>query len=78
MDIDKELSTFVSKQSIVNFILQLPDDAIGLMMFKYDDPNRTHNEKGDELEMNSFKFYGSTTMCEILWMLENFKDYIRS
>ena len=78
MDIKKPLDNFVTKEKFIQFIRDLPDDAVGIMMFKYDDPIQRMNENGDEVEMNVFRFYGKSTCGDALWMLHNFIDYVRS
>ena len=78
MDINQVLDNFATREALIQFIRELPDEAVGIMMFRYDHPEKKINENGDELEMNVFKFYGRSTSGEALWMLHNFIDYVRS
>lgn len=75
MDVEKALNNFASKEHLIQFIRDLPDDAVGAMMFTYD--AGATNEEGEELELNVFKYYGGLHEEKVLWMLMRFIDYVR-
>jgi hypothetical protein len=75
MDIEKALDNFATKESLIQFIRDLPDDARGLMMFTED--IHAKDEDGNELQKSSFKYYGDLGEAIVVWMLLEFLDFVR-
>lgn len=77
MDINKVLNGFASKDDLIQYIKELPDDAKGVLIFQYN--GKLDTEDGEEVEatVSSYKEYGEITPGEILLMAHDIIDFAR-
>lgn len=78
MDIDKELSKFASKNDLLQYVKDLPDDSKGVMVFTYTQKvDLEDGEEPEDIEISSYKEYGEITPGEVLMLAHDLIDFAR-
>jgi hypothetical protein len=71
------LNNFACKIDLEQYVKNLPDDAEGVMVFRYLDPEMPKDEDGDDVYTLGYKVYGKLSGPEQLWLAHEAIEFAR-
>lgn len=77
MDVNKMLNSFANKDDLIQYVKELPDDAKGVLIFKYEGDMEMEDGEKIEAVVSSYKEYGEISPGEILLMAHDIIDFAR-
>jgi hypothetical protein len=75
VDIDKHLNNIISKEDLVSFIRDLPDNSTGIVCFST--PTDELDEDGQPLELLKYRTFGTMSNGDAFMMAHEAADMAR-